>query len=417
MNQTASLMDEELALLRGRDDALPPGVSVYPFYNRLVWNFTHDINGGEVAYALNYNVRDQQGAVDGTIDEADAKRLYPQGHGDAWGHYLMAIKNYYRLLRSPQFAWVPRSEAVLVGGVPVAVDFLDERKFAKAAAAKAKTGVEIASLTYRSVYVEAPAGQWQGYQDANTNRAWGVSEWSCRAGQGALFDWVVGNALLPDVDPDPAHTGIQKIDRTTVTELREIPVAFDEIQSEMDKADLGLNPLGLTRNSIPFDITPSEIDQGKTHFEQVRDRAIRAMNNAISVFNHANNSTQLLRRQADRQSDFQRTVVEREADLNTRLIEIFGTPYPDDIGPNGTYPSGYAGPDLFHFNYVELLELAGVPVPSSQPITRRFLDLQVDPTGALTTSNFPVTFDFASGQVSLVRPASWTGLRRAPGEI
>ena len=161
--------------------------------------------------------------VDGRINEADAKRLYPQGHGDAWGHYLMAIKNYYRLLRSPHFTWVPRSEAVLVGGVPVAVDFLDERKFAKAAAAKAKTGAEITSLTYRGLYTEAPAGQWQGYQDANTNRAWGVSEWSSRAGQGAFFDWVVGNALLPDVDANPAHVGIQKIDRTTVTRVARNP--------------------------------------------------------------------------------------------------------------------------------------------------------------------------------------------------
>ncbi|HKX60671.1 MAG TPA: hypothetical protein VJS65_02490, partial [Verrucomicrobiae bacterium] len=316
MNQTASLIDEELALLRGRDDRLPPGVGIHPFYNRLVWNFTRDVSGGEVAYALNYNVRDELGAVDGQINEADAKRLYPQGHGDAWGHYLMAIKNYYRLLRSPNFAWVPRSEAVLVGGVPVAVDFLDERKFAKAAAAKAKTGAEITSLTYRGLYVEDAAGQWQGYPDANTNRVWGVSEWSSRAGQGALFDWVVGNALLPDVDPNPNHAGIQKIDRTTVTELREVSAAFDEIQSEMDKADLGLNPLGLTRNSIPFDISPTEIDagsSGRTHFEQIHGRAITAMNNAISVFNHANNSTQILRRQADSQSDFQRNVTEREA--------------------------------------------------------------------------------------------------------
>jgi hypothetical protein len=419
MNQTDSLVAEELALLRGRDDQLPPGVGFYPFYNRLIWNFTRDITGGEVAYALNYNVRDEQGAVDGTISEADAKQLYPQGHGDAWGHYLTAIKNYYRLLRNPNYTWVPRSEAVLVGGVPVAVDFLDERKFAKAAAAKAKTGAEITSLTYRGVYVEDPAGQWQGYQDANTNRAWGVAEWSSRSGQGALFDWVVGNALLPTVDPNPAHVGIQKIDRNTVTELREIPAAFEEIQSEMDKADLGLNPLGLTRNSIPFDITPAEIDQGKTHFEQVRDRAVRAMNNAIAVFNHANNSTQLLRRQADAQNDFQRNVVEREADFNNRLIENFGTPFPDDIGPAGTYPAGYAGPDLFHYNYIDLFELTGVTPSPAQSFTQKFVDLQVNPqTGAINTNtSVNVTFDLAADLLSLVKPAAWTLPRRAPGAI
>ena len=245
MNQTASLMEEELALLRGRDNSKLPSVTTFPFYNRLIWNVTSDINGGEVAYALNYNIRNESGDVSGTINEADAKVLYPQGHGDAWGHYLTAIKNYYRLLRNPNFDWVPRIEAVLVGGVPVSVDFLDERKFAAAAAARARTGAEIVNLTYRNAYVEDPAGQWQGYQDLDKSRAWGLAEWGIRAGEGAYFDWVTANALLPDNDPNPAHTSIQKIDRTTVAELRDIVAAFVQIQSELDSADSGLNPLGL----------------------------------------------------------------------------------------------------------------------------------------------------------------------------
>ena len=87
---------------------------------------------------------------------------------------------------------MPRPEAVTVGGVPVQVDYLDERKFAQAAAAKAKTGAEIVNLTYRQNYVEDPAGQWQGYKDTQTDRAWGVSGWATRAGMGAFFDWVVG---------------------------------------------------------------------------------------------------------------------------------------------------------------------------------------------------------------------------------
>jgi len=33
--------------------------------NRLIWNFTSDITGGEVAYALNYNIRGQNGDVSG----------------------------------------------------------------------------------------------------------------------------------------------------------------------------------------------------------------------------------------------------------------------------------------------------------------------------------------------------------------
>src|SRR4029434_2214597 len=99
--------------------------------------------------ALNYNIRNVNGDVEGTISEADAKLLYPQGHGDAWGHYLSAIKNYYRLLRNPHFTWVPRIEAVVVGGVPVSVDYLDERKFASAAAARARSRTEVFNLSFR----------------------------------------------------------------------------------------------------------------------------------------------------------------------------------------------------------------------------------------------------------------------------
>ncbi|HKX60387.1 MAG TPA: hypothetical protein VJS65_01065, partial [Verrucomicrobiae bacterium] len=54
MNQTASLLEEELGLLRGRDSSKLPSIQTYPIYNRFIWNFTRDITGGEVAYALNY---------------------------------------------------------------------------------------------------------------------------------------------------------------------------------------------------------------------------------------------------------------------------------------------------------------------------------------------------------------------------
>ena len=269
-NQTASLMEEELALLRGRDNANAPDVGFHPVYNNLYWNFTN--GDGEVAYNANYNIQDAQGDVNGTIDEADAKVFYPQGHGDAWGHYLMATKTYYKLLTHPNYTWIPRSEAVLLGGQAITVDYFDERHFAKAAAAKAQAGAEIVDLTYRSVYVEDPEGQYKGYKDEDTERAWGFNEWADRAGQGAYIDWVVGNSILPSVDEE--HTGIQKIDRTTVLELRDVAVKALDIQKQVDEANTGLNPLGLATNVVPFDISPAEIDAGKTHFEQVYDRAI-----------------------------------------------------------------------------------------------------------------------------------------------
>jgi hypothetical protein len=176
-NQLDSLLEEELVLLRGRDDRSAT-VRSAPVYNRLFWNFTQA--EGEVAYAQAYNITDQNS--DGFITADDGRIMYPQGHGDAWGHYLTATKSYYTLLQNPNFDWIPRSESILLAGVPVEVDYLDERKFARAAAAKAKTGAELVDLTYRLNYVDDPAGQYQGYKDTDASRAWGLSEWGrfCR---------------------------------------------------------------------------------------------------------------------------------------------------------------------------------------------------------------------------------------------
>ena len=417
MNQTASLLEEELGLLRGRDNSKLPSIQTHPVYNRFIWNFTRDITGGEVAYALNYNIRNQNGDVAGAINEADAKRLYPQGHGDAWGHYLIAIKNYYRLLRSTNFTWVPRIEAVIVGGVPVSVDFLDERKFAAAAAARARTGAEIVNLTFRGGYADNPAKPWQTQPDTDANRAWGLADWSSRAGQGALFDWVVANAILPDVDANPNHTGIQKIERANIRELPEIAEAFRQIQEQADQGDQGRNPLGLANNVVPFDIDPGAIAAGKTHFDQINERANEALKNAVAVFDHANASTQLLRRQADDANDFQQRVVDSEADFNNRLIEIFGTPYADDIGPTGTYSTGYGGPDIYHYDYVDSPEIR-VGATSQQPtIQFELAEPEVLGSGALVKTTRPVAFHFSPNGFGLEKPATWTGQRSAPGEI
>ncbi len=353
-NQVASLLEEELVLLRGRDGSQGP-IAASPVYNRFFWNFT--TGDGEVAYALNYGITDQNN--DGVIDEFDARIQYPQGHGDAWGHYLTALKTHYELLRHPFFTWIPRADAVPVAGVPLQVDFFDERKFAQVAAAKARTGAEIVNLTYRQFYVEDPLGQWQGYKDDDTERAWGLSEWSRRAGQGAFFDWVVGNAILPDEDPDPGNGGIQRIDRGTVSELDEIIAEFDSIQSQLDQADRGLNPLGLARDVVPFDIDPSRVDAGETHFEQVFERASTALDNAVEAWDFANQLNRMLRFNQDSVEDLAANANATERDFKNRLIEIYGYPYADDLGPGGAYPSDYDGPDLYHYMYIDVLELAG----------------------------------------------------------
>ncbi|HVR37409.1 MAG TPA: hypothetical protein VMS21_16360, partial [Methylomirabilota bacterium] len=431
-NQLDSLLEEELTLLRGRDDRSAT-VRLPPVYNRLFWNFTRD--EGEVAYAQAYNITDQNN--DGFIDATDARIMYPQAHGDAWGHYLTATKTYYGLLQNPRFDWIPRSEPILLAGVPVNVDYLDERKFARAAAAKAKVGAEVVDLTYRRSYVDDPAGQYQGYKDTDTDRAWGLSEWGHRAGSAAFYDWVVANAVLPAVDPDPTHAGIEKIDRTTVPELTEIIAGYEAVQSQVDKADAGLNPLGIAKNSVPFDIDPSQVSAGKTHFEQIYDRALDAVNNTVTVFNHANQLSQALRGLQDTVNDFSRNVDQQERDYKNRLIEIFGYPYAGDIGAGRTYPSGYDGPDIYHHMYIDTVPLNGEPaLELDQEITayytpllpqlvpglpslRDFFSGDDMPENTLTNVTdgvLRVSYPLSSASYGLTAPPPW-GARRAPGEL
>ncbi|NLF39952.1 DUF2341 domain-containing protein [bacterium] len=428
MNQTASLLEETLCLLRGRGAGSPvraetppiqPPVWTTPYYNKLVWNFTKDITGGEVAYALNYDILDQNGNADGVMNEADAAMLYPQGHGDAWGHYLMAVKLYYMLVHNPYFDWVPGTYSENVGSVPVNVSYYHEQKFCDVAAAKARTGAEIVKDTYRASYTEDNAAIWQGYYDGDTNRAWGVGEWAVRAGMGAYFDWVIGNAVLPG---SSSGTGIQKIDRTNTTELLLIATALSDIQNVVDNADRGLNPLGLARNVVPFDIDPSMVfnpdwtpQVSMSHFEQVYDRAKGALANTRTVFNHARNATQELRKQARSLNDFHAAVIQQEFDYTNRLIEIFGYPYPGDIGPAGAYPSGYKGPDLIHWMYLDDYYWAKQPqVTETIVITSAVYYLSGT---SVNHSNIVIRFNVLADSQMAVRPSTWTTPRLAQGEV
>ncbi len=432
-NQLDSLLEEELNLLRGRDNS-SAGVQGAPVYNRLFWNFT--LGEGEVAYTQVYGIKDVNG--DGRVDELDAASKYPQGHGDAWGHYLTATKSYYELLRNRNFTWVPRSESVLLAGVPIKVDYLDERKFALAAAYKAAAGTEIVGLTYRLNYVESPNGQWQGYSDTDPQRAWGVDEWATRAGLGAYLDWAMANALLPSVDPDPTHRGIDRIDRTTVKELRDIAVQFAKIQQTIGEADQGLNPLGLAQGVVPFDIDPTFIngEMGRapqTHFEQVYARAMDAMNNALASFNHVNLMNVGIREISDEARDMDFDLRQQEREYTSRLIELFGYPYAGDIGAGKTYPSGYDGPDLLHYMYVNTREIGANNTPPGsawRSIMRNmsrelgiFGDMRLRDEDLLTSTNaldgtdvIEVSYPYSAGGYAFEAPSTW-GMRRAPGEI
>ncbi len=352
------LIDEELALLRGRDETLG-GVAAAPTYNRLTWNFTN--GDGEVAYVMNYNIKDVN--QDGFVNEADAAIMYPQGHGDAWGQFLTALTKYYELLRHQNYTWVPRAEPISVAGAPVVVDYYDERRFATAAAEKARMGAEIVDLTYRKYYADPASQKYVDTQidpSDNTARAWGVADWAERAGQGAYFDWVIANAIIPPVDD--RYTDLRKIDRTTVMDISEIANQYAAVEAKLDKADNLANPLGLTGDAVLFDLDPAltkttPTTEGLTHFEQVYQRSLSSLSNALKLYDYAN-EVKLQQRQAqDQLRDFSLSIMDEDRARVNELIEIFGYPYDADIGVNGTYPAGYDGPDIYNYDLIDRTEI------------------------------------------------------------
>ena len=109
----------------------------------------------------------------------------------------------------------------------------------------------------------------------------------------------MANGLLDDEDTDPTHEGIEKIDRTTVPELAQLPAAYYEVQTILDRADAGLNPLGLARNVVPFGLNPDLLSGGVLHFDQIYDRATAAFLNAGTAFDFANANANRVRAMAE----------------------------------------------------------------------------------------------------------------------
>jgi hypothetical protein len=355
--QVSTLLDEETALLAGRDDFLSPAVTTAPAYNRLYWNFINGVNSGEVIYSLNYNIKEKSGTAttNGSIDAADAQRMFPQGHGDAYGHYLTALKGYYKLLTSPYFTWVPRSEGVDVLGQTVQVDYQDERKFASAAEGVARTAARVLDITARKTHHDDPSAGWSHMRDGKYNkrtdvtRTMGSDEWAARGGLGAYLNWVSANAMLKDVETDASREGIQRIDRTTVPEVNGIVAAAIDIQTALDNQCARLNPLGLANGAVAFDISPTELKAGRSHFEQIRDRAQQAALNARAAFDQASSMNRLLRAGGNRLDQYNEAVAAQERSYEYELINLFGSPYPGDIGAGRIYAQGYTGPDLYRY--------------------------------------------------------------------
>lgn len=347
-NAVANPLQEELALLRGTDF-----LKAYPAYNRLFWNYFKA--DGEAYYNANYNIHDVNN--NGLIDESDAAILYPMGHGDAWGHYLSATKMHYELLRRAGYVWLARSELYSLLGNVLPVDFLDEKTFATIAADKIRTGAAILKSTYRDAYVADPDGQWQGYEDtAQPARAWGLSEWSRRVGQGAWFDWLAVNAVTPAPSTNVVE-GLAKIDRTTVAaEIGSVAAGLAEVQETVDQANRGLNPLGLDSDAMAFDAAPFYDGiawEQITPFQQSLDKALKAAENAQAAYEFASQADQQLRRIADDTRALQEQAILQDLDYRNRLIGLYGTPYQGTIGPGKIFAEGYTGPDLLTYMYLD----------------------------------------------------------------
>lgn len=360
-NMESDLMHEELALLRGTDF-----LKSYPVYNRLFWNYAKGL--GEAAYNVNYNIYDVN--KDGFINEDDARKLYPQGHGDAWGHFLSATRMHYTLLQHPGFSWKARSELYSLMQNVLEVDYLDEKTFARLAAGKARAGRDIVRDTYRVAYTQDPDGQWQGYTDsADPARAWGVSEWAHRAGQGAWFDCAVANALLPDQAAGTNPENLDDIDRkSAVDDIGEIVGGLHEIQIAMDEANGGVNPLGFDSDALTFDIELQFYDNSsggdrRSHFEQVLSRAFDASGNALTTLEYATQSGNKLRSIADDTNELIDEAMSQDLDFRNRLIEIFGRPYDGTIGFGKAYPEGYEGPDTLLFAYLDKTKIDQIVPP------------------------------------------------------
>lgn len=153
------------------------------------------------------------------------------------------------------------------------------------------------------------------------------------------------------------------MDRTTVPELTELATMASDLQTALDNAEGGLTPLGLPQDSVALDINPNVVvgtDNG-THFEQLYGRAKTSLQNAVAAFDDAKDVTRLMRSEQDSLAGLQAAVAQQELSYKNALIEIYGTPYTDDIGPGKTWKQGYDGPDVIHYAYVDFPER---PFPS-----------------------------------------------------
>ena len=352
------LLDDELALLRGRELPGAPSAwlnetTYYPeytgiggdklrvaVYNRLPPNA---IGTKGVAYRSNYKV----------ADNYEAAQKFPQGHGDAYGHYLSALKATIGFLRDGPTGWPERFLVNIATTLSTADAALDSvRQIAEAGAARAQAAEQIVDLYYRRDFKESPEDPQSSelFSDPDLERGWSMGQWAHRGALGAYLDWAVASHWAPD---DPARP----VNRAGLPELAELAAAAGSFQDRLDTAGAGLDPLGLLQNVVPFGIDASGLQPGSghSHYEQVRDAANRALDNARKAFENANQAGQRLRDADQSLEDFTSKLEDTRADSDQELISVFGLPSADDPSDNDLDPStsnveeSQSHPDLTDF--------------------------------------------------------------------
>ena len=168
---------------------------------------------------------------------------------------------------------------------------------------------------------------------------------------------MVANAILPPVETASATCARSTAPRCSRS--AEIADEFADIQSKLDEADSGLNPLGLVGDAVLFDLDPQDHAGRRARPTSSRSTSgpSASLDNTVDFFDYANQMKVAQRESQNSQRDFVSSIVDQDRARMNELIELFGYPYDADIGVNGTYPAGYDGPDIFNYDLIDRTEL------------------------------------------------------------
>jgi hypothetical protein len=215
--------------------------------------------------------------ADGKLDAADAQRMFPQAHGDAYGHYLTALKGYTRLLHESELhVDAPQRGRHRARPAPSSrllrrAQIRRGRRQPRPHRAAGHHAHAPPSLQGRSRLRLEPLPRRQGQLLHRRHPPLGPRR------------------VEPARRRAPISTGSRQRDaarqghrirstpacRSSTAPpcrncCRKLP-AMARFPDAMDNANSHLNPLGLSPGAIAFDISPAEFKSGKSHYEQIYD--------------------------------------------------------------------------------------------------------------------------------------------------